>query len=153
MKATWPVKPSCIVLLLFSLSEVHTKKVRKVPPGLPSSVSDNMPFLLLFRTCYRCFKCVSQKKRLLILRHVDESLSWFCGRKKHEVVEKLHTLPGFVNLSRWRWRCCRSRAGHKQLSAFCCRFLFWGNQLEEFHARINNPTLRKIVYCCKSKEM
>lgn len=27
----------------FFLSDIHTKKVRKVPPGLPSSVSDNMP--------------------------------------------------------------------------------------------------------------
>lgn len=54
IKASRPVKPSCVVLFAsFSLLDVHTKKVRKVPPGLPSSVSDNMPFfsLLLFRWC------------------------------------------------------------------------------------------------------
>lgn len=115
----------CFVAFSPSLSEVHTKKVRKVPPGLPSSVSDNMPFfdyfggvvLLLF------WVCAGEEKAPACL----ESLSWFCRRKnkqkKHEVVEEL---PGFVNLWRWRWRCCRSRAGHKQLPAFCCCSCFWG---------------------------
>lgn len=58
-------KPSFTVLLFFflSLSEVHPKKVRKVPPGLPSSVSDNMPFFhVLFGRFYCCFKCVSEEK-------------------------------------------------------------------------------------------
>jgi len=36
----------CFIVVF--LTEIHTKKVRKVPPGLPSSVSDNMPFLFEF---------------------------------------------------------------------------------------------------------
>lgn len=46
----------CFVDFL-SLSEVHTKKVRKVPPGLPSSVSDDMP-------CF--FSCVISMVSLVL---------------------------------------------------------------------------------------
>ncbi|KAI4817153.1 hypothetical protein KUCAC02_009432 [Chaenocephalus aceratus] len=38
--------------------EAHPKKVRKVPPGLPSSVSDKMPLFVLSPRYYRRFKCV-----------------------------------------------------------------------------------------------
>jgi len=50
------------LFIYFSLSEVHPKKVRKVPPGLPSSVSDNMLFVkwffLVFPRYHRRFECV-----------------------------------------------------------------------------------------------
>lgn len=37
------LRPHLTVFLLLFLLDVHTKKVRKVPPGLPSSVSDSVP--------------------------------------------------------------------------------------------------------------
>lgn len=89
----------CFVAFL-SLSEVHTKKVRKVPPGLPSSVSDDMPFFLMsFRWCHCCFKCVSLTENGHRRPCMFEITELALLQKKHEVVEKRHTLPRFVNKS------------------------------------------------------
>lgn len=82
----------------FSLLDVHTKKVRKVPPGLPSSVSDNMPSLFLF---------FLDDWRWFFKRRCCFGWRWSFGAE-----------PPRLWVGRfWRgWRCCcccwrRSRAG------------------------------------------
>lgn len=72
----------CCFFSLF-LSEVHTKKVRKVPPGLPSSVSDKMHFffyiiiIIISETLPPFRMCVAKEKTA---EAPGCFLSWFCSK-------------------------------------------------------------------------
>lgn len=129
----------CFVAFSPSLSEVHTKKVRKVPPGLPSSVSDNMPFfdyfggvvLLLF------WVCAGEEKAPACL----ESLSWFCCRKKQtKKTWSCGRAARFCKFVEMTMTMLSEPSWTQTAAGFLLLFLFLGSQLEE-------------IYCSKSTEM
>lgn len=129
----------CFVAFSPCLSEVHTKKVRKVPPGLPSSVSDNMPFffyyfgsmvLLLFRVC------AGEEKAPACL----ESLSWFCCRKKNKKTWSCGRAARFCKFVEMTMTLLSEPSWTQTAASFLLLFLFLGSQLEE-------------IYCSKSTEM
>lgn len=93
--------------------------MRKVPPGLPSSVSDKMPFnviskvLSLFQVCVADEEAADAPACLQSLSCFVKPANvgcFFCER----VAVKMMPLSG-------------GRAGRQQLSAFSCQLLFLGN--------------------------
>lgn len=78
-----------------------------------------------------------------------ESLSWFCGRKKHEIVEKLRTLPGFVNFVETMLLLSEPLSWTQTAAGFMLSVPFFG----ESTGRISCQNKLPNNYCSKSKEM